>query len=237
MTVHYAGGALALRLGPPGPLLFLARLWRATVLGMDESVRIAPADEGALVARLRQGDGRAFEELVRGYTPPMLAVCRRLLRNHEQDAQDAVQDAFVSVFRSIASFEGDARLSTWLHRIAVNAALMKLRSRKRRPERPIEDLLPKFSEDGHHVEPPAPWDDRADVRAEREETRAFVREAIDRLPENYRVVLLLRDIDELETEQVAEILSITPNAVKIRVHRAHQALRTLLDGRFREAHR
>lgn len=230
---HAAGAALPL---PPNPLHFLHRLWRANVLRMDESVRIAPLDEGALVTRLKQGEARAFEDLVRGYTPPMLAVCRRMLKNHEQDAQDAVQDAFVSVFRSIGAFEGTARLSTWLHRIAVNAALMKLRSQKRRKERPIEDLLPKFRQDGHYLEPPAPWDDRGDVRAEREETRAFVREAIDQLPEGYRTAILLRDIDELETEQVAEILNITPNAVKIRVHRAHQALRTLLDTRFREGH-
>lgn len=228
---HEAAVALA-----PGPLHFLARLWRATVLAMDEGVQVATADEGHLVVRLKRGDARAFEELVRGYSPPMLAVCRRMLKNHEQDAQDAVQDAFVSVFRGIQSFEGSARLSTWLHRIAVNAALMKLRSQRRRPERPIEDLLPKFQEDGHYLEPPAPWDDRGDVRAEREETRAFVRDAIDQLPENYRLTLLLRDIDELPTEQVAEILNITPNAVKIRVHRAHQALRTLLDTRFREGH-
>lgn len=222
---------------PPGPLGFLAPLLRATVILMADGAQLAPAEEVLLVARLKQGDGAAFEQLVREHTPAMLGVCRRLLRNHEQDAQDAVQDSFVSVFRSIESFEGGARLSTWLHRIAVNAALMKLRSKKRRPERPIEDLLPRFSEDGHHVEPPASWDDRADVRAEQEETRAFVRGAIDQLPENYRTALLLRDIEQLSNEQVAEILGITPNAVKIRVHRAHQALRTLLDARFREAHR
>lgn len=204
---------------------------------VEDGVCASPADESRLVARLKQGDEAAFEELVRGHTPPMLAVCRRVLGNHEQDAQDAVQDAFVSVFRGIGSFEGSARLSTWLHRIAVNAALMKLRSRKRHPERPIEDLLPRFKEDGHHVDPPAPWDDRADARAVRDETRAFVRDAIGRLPDTYRIALLLRDIDELPIDEVAELLGITPNAVKIRVHRAHQALRTLLDGRFREARR
>lgn len=202
---------------------------------MDEGVQSAAAQEGAFVARLKRGDAQAFEELVRGYSPRMLAVCRRLLRNDEQDAQDAVQDAFLSVFRGMRAFEGGARLSTWLHRIAVNAALMKLRTKRRRPERPIEDLLPKFQEDGHHAEPPARWDDRGDVRAEREETRAFVRAAIDQLPENHRIALLLRDIDGLPTDEMADILNISPNAAKIRVHRAHQALRTLLDRHFREA--
>jgi len=221
---------------PPGPLGFLAPLLRATVILMADGAQVAPAEEILLVTRLKRGEATAFEELVREHSPAMLGACRRLLRNHEQDAQDALQDAFVSVFKAIGSFEGNARLSTWLHRIAVNAALMKLRSRKRRPERPIEDLLPRFSEDGHHVEPPAAWDDRADLRAEQEETRAFVREAIDQLPENYRTALLLRDIEQLSNDQVAEVLGITPHAVKIRVHRAHQALRTLLDARFREAH-
>lgn len=222
---------------PPGPLRFLVPLLRATVIFMADGVELAAADEAVLVARLKRGEASAFEDLVRGHGAPMLAVCRRLLKDHEQDAQDAVQDAFISVFRSIGSFEGGARLSTWLHRIAVNCALMKLRSRKRRPERAIEDLLPRFGEDGHHLEPPGRWDDRADLRLEQEETRAFVRGAIDELPENYRTALLLRDIEQLSNEQVAEILGITPNAVKIRVHRAHQALRTLLDGRFRGAQR
>jgi RNA polymerase sigma-70 factor (ECF subfamily) len=222
---------------PPGALVFLARVLRATVVLMAEGVELAPSDDAFLVARLKRGEAAAFEELVRGHTAPMLAVCRRLLGNHEQDAQDAVQDAFISVFRSIGSFEGGSRLSTWLHRIAVNAALMKLRSRKRRPERPIEDLLPTFKEDGHHVEPPARWDDRAEAGLEREETRDFVRRAIDQLPENYRTALVLRDIEQLSVEQAAETLGITPNALKIRVHRAHQALRTLLDRHFREAQR
>jgi len=216
----------------PGPLRFLVTLLRATVILMADGTEVTAPAEVQLVARLKQGDAAAFEELVRAHAPPMLAVCRRLLKNHEQDAQDAVQDAFVSVFKSIGSFEGSARLSTWLHRIAVNAALMKLRSKRRRPEKGIEDLLPRFQEDGHYLEPPAPWDDRVEAA----ETRAIVREAIDELPDNYRTALLLRDIEQLSNEQAAEILGITPNAVKIRVHRAHQALRTLLDGRFREAH-
>jgi RNA polymerase sigma-70 factor (ECF subfamily) len=214
---------------------FLGRLVRATVLWMADEARLASTDEALLVARLKRGEATAFDELVRGYAQHMLTVCRRLLSYHEQDAQDALQDAFVSVFKSIGTFEGASRLSTWLHRIAANAALMKIRARNRRPERAIEDLLPRFKEDGHHLDPPAPWSDRADLQAEHEETRAFVRRAIDQLPENYRTALLLRDIEQLSNDQVADILGITPNAVKIRVHRAHQALRTLLDGRFREA--
>ena len=100
-----------------------------------------------LVARLKAHDEEAFETMVRQYGGRMLATARRLLGN-EHDANDAVQQAFISVFKSIAGFNGEARLSTWLHRIVVNAALTKMRYRRRRPELPIDDLLPRFDEDG-----------------------------------------------------------------------------------------
>jgi len=219
-------------LTPPAPPASRSAPHSDSVGGVVEAAT-ALAHEEALLARLRGGDGAAYEELVRTHTGRLLATTRRLLRN-EEDARDAVQDAFLSAFKALPSFGSGCRLGTWLFRIATNAALMKLRSRKRRKERAIEDLLPRFSEDGHYLEPPAPWEDRADVAAERAETRAFVRDAIDQMPEIYRTVLLLRDIAGLKTEEVAETLECTPNAVKIRLHRAHQALRTLLDTRFRE---
>jgi len=188
-----------------------------------------PETEDDLVARLRAGDDAAYAELVRTQGGRMFAVARRLLRS-DDDAADAVQEAFVSAFRAIASFEGGARLSTWLHRIVVNAALMKLRTRARRPEVSIEELLPKFFEDGHHVDEPAEWRNPVQLDAlQRQETRALVREQIDQLPADYRTVLLLRDIEGLDTKETAEVLGVTPNAAKIRLHRARLALRTLLD--------
>ena len=186
-----------------------------------------PPDEGGLRARLRAGDASAYEELVRAHSPRMLAVARRFLRA-EEDARDAVQDAFLSAFRAIDRFEGDARLSTWLHRIVVNAALMKLRSRQRKPEISIEELLPKYLEDGHHADPPSLWQRSAESLLEQHELRHAVRDQIDRLPDNYRTVLLLRDIEEFTTDETAQILDVTENAVKIRLHRARQALRELI---------
>ena len=191
-------------------------------------------DEAAFLARLRAGDGLAFEQLVRAYSGRLLAVARRFLHN-EEDARDALQEAFLSAFRALDSFEADARISTWLHRIAINAALMKLRSRRRKPEESIDDLLPTFLEDGHRANPGPAWKEPAEVTLQRQETRTLVRECIDRLPETYRMVLLLRDIEELDTEETAQLLNVSPNAVKIRLHRARQALRTLLDPHFREA--
>jgi RNA polymerase sigma-70 factor (ECF subfamily) len=190
-------------------------------------------DERVLLERLRKGDEAAFEALVRDNTGRLLAVTRRLLRNDEE-ARDAVQEAFLSAFKALPRFQGEARLSTWLHRIAVNAALMRLRSRRRRPEDAIEDLLPRFLEDGHHAEMPAPWRETGEQLLERQEVRQQVRAAIDRLPESYRNVLILRDIEELETAEVAGILETTPGAVKTRLHRARVALREQLDAQLRE---
>ena len=150
-------------------------------------------------------------------------------------AQDALQEAFLSAFKAIERFEGKARLSTWLHRIAVNAALMRLRSRKRKPETSIEDLLPEFVEDGHLANPASSWPLSAEDELQSREVGGIVRRAIDELPETYRTVLLLRDIEDLDTAETAELLDITPNAVKIRLHRARLALGELLDPELRRA--
>lgn len=188
-------------------------------------------DEAALLAGLRAGSDAAYEELVRTTSTRLLAVARRIVGSDE-DARDVVQEAFISAFKALGGFEGHAKLSTWLHRIVVNKALMRLRTRKRKPEEPIEPLLPSFKEDGHQAQPTADWHDGADVTLERAETRAFVRSQIERLPDTYRTVLLLRDIEEMNTPETAVMLGITENAVKIRLHRARQALRALLAERF-----
>jgi RNA polymerase sigma-70 factor, ECF subfamily len=181
----------------------------------------------ALVSRLQAGDAEAYEHLVRSETPRMLAVARRLLRDGDL-AEEAVQQAFVSAFRGIGRFRAGAQLSTWLHRIVVNAALMMLRQRRRRPEVAIESLLPDWQSDGHRVIEGVSADVPADEQLQRAETRAEVRAAIDRLPDLYRTAVLLRDIEELSIEEGAMALDITPNAFKIRVHRGRQALLTLL---------
>ena len=192
------------------------------------------SDEGALVQALRAGDADAYEVLVRTFCGPMLAVAGRILR-HDADAHDAVQDAFLNAFKAIGRFDGRSSLNTWLHRIVVNAALMKLRSRKRKPERSIEDLLPHFTDDEHQIDPPARWTDRLADDVFRRELRDAVRAAIDRLPEIYRTVLLLRDIEQLDTDEAARLLGTNAAVVKTRLHRARQALRTLLDPHLRES--
>lgn len=184
-------------------------------------------DEATLIAQLRAGDEAAYEQVVRLYGGRLLAVARRILGSDE-DARDVVQDAFLNAFRSLDRFEGNAKLSTWLHRIAVNAALMKLRTRKRKPEQPIDTFLPSFLDDGHHEERFQSWEEPVDKALERAEIRELVRQQIDALPESYRTVLVLRDIEGLDTEETANMLGLSVNATKIRLHRARQALRTLL---------
>jgi RNA polymerase sigma-70 factor, ECF subfamily len=181
-----------------------------------------------LLERLKAHDEEAFETMVRQYGGRMLATARRLLGN-EQDANDAVQQAFISVFRSIAGFNGEAKLSTWLHRIVVNAALAQMRYRRRRPELSIDDLLPRFDEEGQWAGDLAVRSEARETFTDGRETQELVRRCIDRLPEVYRSVLILRDIEDLDTAEAAQMLAITPNAAKIRLHRARQALKTLIE--------
>jgi RNA polymerase sigma-70 factor, ECF subfamily len=189
-------------------------------------------DQAALLARMQAGDGDAFEACVRAHRCQFLLVARRILGN-EEDANDAVQDAFLSAFQGIGQFKEQAQLATWLHRIVVNAALGRLRRRQYHEERSIEDLLPHFGAGEHQIDPPVPWQGTSESIVEQQELCALVRRCISRLPEDYRIVLLLRDIEGLATEETARILSTSTTVVKTRLHRARQALRSLLDPHMR----
>lgn len=189
---------------------------------------VAEPGDAALLARLKRGDAAAFESLVRNLSPRLFAVARRMMGN-DQDASDALQDAFVSAFKALGDFDGRSRLSTWLHRIVVNACLMRLRSEKRRQRRTIEEILPRFVADGHAAKSASAWESGPAAAPVREELRRAVREKIDELPEAYRTVLILRDIEQMTTEQAAAALGESESAVKTRLHRARLALRELLD--------
>jgi RNA polymerase sigma-70 factor (ECF subfamily) len=200
------------------------------------------ADERELAA-LQAGDDRAFERLVRAHVGRLHAVALRLLQN-PADADEVVQEGFLSAYRNLPSFRGEARLETWLHRIVVNAALQRLRRRKHRIESTdsshlseegdvdVDELLPRFSENGYPEHLHRPWVQTTEELATRAETREQVRRMIDKLPDNYRTVLILRDIEELDTSAVSELLELTPGTVKVRLHRARQALRNLLEHEF-----
>jgi RNA polymerase sigma-70 factor (ECF subfamily) len=198
----------------------------AVAFGLDQQL------EASLLPRLRAREDLAFEALTRALAPALLRVARRITGD-EADAHDVLQEGLLSAFKAIDSFTGQSRISTWLYRIVVNCAL-RSRQRRRRTAVDIGELLPVFDDSGHHVDGPLAW--RAQELSspvEREEEQRLVREAIDRLPDTHRTVLMLRDIEGLDTSEAAEMLEISPGAVKVRLHRARQALRTLLDPHFR----
>src|SRR5207244_7726590 len=170
-------------------------------------------DEPQLIARLRAGEESAFEQLVRSTSGRLLAAARRLLRN-EEDARDAVQTAFIRAFQSLSRFREESRISTWLHRILVNEALMRLRSKKDKEES-IDDLMPTFVADGHQTRDTIDWTETADVALERAETAELIRKKIDELPQSYRTILIMRDIEELSNPEIAELLGINVNLVKV----------------------
>ncbi len=186
------------------------------------TVAISIEDEAALVDRVKAGDQVACAKLVALFGPQMKTVARRFMRC-DDDCNDAVQDAFISAFNGLARFEADSRLSTWLHRITVNSCLMKLRIDSSRKETSIEELLPTFDRRGQKTRWSNAVGDTSD-EAETEETHALLHQAIDRLPAADRAVLLLRDIEEMDTAATASQLGTTEHNVKRRLRRARQSL-------------
>ena len=185
------------------------------------------AREADLVSRIRGGDPGAFESLVGHYGPRMLAVARRLLRC-EEDSADAVQEAFLAAHKSIAYFAGHSSLWTWLYRIVVNISLKKMYSRSRRREVPLDNVLAASGRPGRYAPLTARWNETADVCAARAEMQTQVRSCINCLQESYRTILFVRDIQELDTDEAARLLHLSPGAVKSRLHRARRALTSLL---------
>lgn len=195
------------------------------VAGSDRTAAVGPAaridpKESALVARLKRGDQAAFEEVVALYEGKVFNLARGLTRN-EQDAQDAVQDTFLSVFKNVGAFKGDSSLSTWIYRITVNAALMKMRRRKHDDRTvPVDEAMPGFDEDGHRVTSLPDWTPRADEMLLNAELGGQLRKAIAELEPEYRTVLIMRDQEEMSNEEVAAVLGLSVAAIKSRLHRA-----------------
>ena len=182
--------------------------------------------DATLVERARGGDPAAFEDLMLRYEDKVYRLAMGMMKNRE-DALDAVQDAFLSVFRKLDTFKGESAFSTWLYKIALNSVYMRLRSRARHDRtEPIEnleqildpasirDLVPTFS-----------WSSRADDLLLRKELARELRNAVASLPEDYRVIFTLREVEGLSNQEVADILGISLAATKTRLHRARLFLR------------
>jgi RNA polymerase sigma-70 factor (ECF subfamily) len=183
-----------------------------------------PSDE-TLAARAAAGDHHAFEQLVVRYEGRVYRLACRL--TSDTDAPDILQETFLQVYRHLGSFRGESRFGTWLYRIATNASLMWRRSRSRKPSESLEAFLPRFDEHGIHAGTPAELQiaASADELLDRQVLANRAREVLALLPDLYRDAFVLRDLEEMSTAEVAEVLGIEPAAVRQRVHRARLMLR------------
>lgn len=197
---------------------------------MDQRSRpeLRDAGDDELIDRFLGDDAHAAEILVRRHAGWMLVLAERYTRDRAL-AEDCVQEAFSNAFRRLDSFERRSSLKTWLHRIVVNQALMKLRGRRRRNEIDLDSLQPEFDANACRIEEPWKRILTPEQIIGEDRLRSLVLSKIDELPENYRNVLLLRDIEEMTTSEAAEALDLSEANVKVRLHRARSALKRLLE--------
>jgi RNA polymerase sigma-70 factor, ECF subfamily len=191
-------------------------------------------DDHTLLARAQAGDMSAFEALVDRHEDKVYGLALRMTRS-EADAAEITQDTFLSAYQHLADFRGEAAFGSWVHRIAANNALMRLR-RQRVLDIVSEDLAgPEFTDRGSLAEvPESDWNRRADDKILDEELGRAIQEATDALPEGYREVFLLKDVEGLSYEEISEMVGISVPAVKSRLHRARLALREAIDAFYKE---
>lgn len=187
-------------------------------------------DEAPVLERARAGDSEAFTELVRQYDKKIFRIAKHITQNDE-DAEDVLQDAFLKAYEHLAGFHGDSKFYTWIVRIAVNEALMKLRKRKGDKTVPLDE--PVDTGEDMVVREIAVWDDQIEERLGRSELGGILDQAVDSLKPDFRTVFVLRDIEELSTEETAEALGISIPAVKSRLLRARLQLREKLTRQFK----
>jgi RNA polymerase sigma-70 factor (ECF subfamily) len=200
-------------------------------LALSTATATMPTDDLELVRLLQRGDHRAFHRIVQNHQHKVYRLSLRITRD-EATARDVVQDAFLQVFRKIGQFQGESAFSTWLHRITVNAALMRLRSPHHRHETSFEDASPRYGERGELAEPIDDWSAAVDDVVIRRDLCAHAARAVDALPAGYRSVFVLRELEDMSTQDVAAALDITVAMVKTRLHRARLALRKKLSARI-----
>lgn len=187
-----------------------------------------------LLERARAGDMSAFEALVELHRDEVYGLALRMTRS-DADAAEITQETFLSAYQHLSDFRGDAAFGSWVHRIAANQALMRLRHRSVVQEAEEELHGPQFTERDSLAEYPAvDWSRRADEKVLDDELRRAIQEATDHLPEGYREVFLLKDLEGLSYEQISEVTGDSVAAVKSRLHRARLALREAIDRFYSE---
>ena len=196
--------------------------------------RERPLDDIELVRRIAARDEHAFETMMRRHNRMLYRLTRSILKN-DAEAEDAVQDAYLSAYRSIASFRGGASLGTWLARIAINEAYARLRKRKRAgvvvsldSGEPIDSRSGAMA----NAEIDQPTVERPDEAAARAELRKLLERKIDALPDQFRTVFMLRDVEELSVDETAELLDVPAATVRTRAFRARAMLRAALEDEF-----
>lgn len=196
---------------------------------MEHKLSTSQHDEAGLVAALRAGDQAAYAGLVERYSPTIYNLALRMM-NDREEAEEVLQETFLSAFRALPRFEGRSQLGTWLYRIAYNAALMRLRKRQL-PTMSIDE--PVQNDDGDQMPRQlVDWTTRPDEILLTGELRGVLDAAVAGLPETLRSVFTLRDIEGLSTAETAEVLGLTETNVKVRLHRARLALRERLAAYF-----
>jgi RNA polymerase sigma-70 factor (ECF subfamily) len=198
----------------------------------DASPHLAEQSESALVTAAKAGDYDAFEQLVNRYENKIYRLGLNITGNPE-DAEDVLQEAFLKAFENLPRFREDSRFYTWIVRIAVNQALMKLRKRRTDKSVSLDDPI----EEGGEVIPRdfADWKPNPEQLMGRSETREILERAVQNLPQSFRTVFTLRDVEGLSTEETADVLGLTISAVKARLFRARLRLREELSKYFKEA--
>lgn len=188
--------------------------------------------EAELIEKAQTGNGEAFGALVEPYLGLFYAGINRILQD-PQDSQDALQEALMSIHRELHRFLGKSKFSTWAYRICINEALMLRRSKIRRREDTIEEFMPRFSPEGHTVETDRMRDWSQDANAltlvEQAQVRDKIRDGLERLSEDQRAVFIMRDLEGMDTDEVAKALGISRGLVRQRLHRARLGLRGALE--------
>jgi RNA polymerase sigma-70 factor, ECF subfamily len=202
----------------------------AHVAACDRSGSYVQVD---LVEALKRKETAAFEQLIAQHGPMLYRVALRLMGQREE-AEDVLQETLLKVHQHIHTFDGRAALTTWLYRIVVNTSLLRLRSKSRPHEALLDTVGPRYTEDGDHADEVADWALPPEQVLLRQEALSVLRQGIERLPELYRAVYVLAEVEGLPHQEIAGILDLTVGAVKTRLHRARLFLRELLADYFAE---
>lgn len=204
---------------------FRSRAAPAIVRQRASSRRKPEGNDLQLIERLRNGDETALETIFEIYSGKLYGVAHRIL-GAAADTEEVLQDVFWTAFRKAKSFKGEARLSTWLYRLTVNAALGRIRQSKRKREVEYQDYLPKFQKDGHHlVRPVVDWSNTLEEKYTHREIQSLLANALDALKAVDRTIVVLSDMEGLADKEIAAAVGLTVSAVKTRLHRARLFLR------------